>query len=186
MFDHQIPETEHETIVRPRQRPVPARPIVTEDHRGITVPVAIALILSTVAIAMAIAVFVSERRHMEDPLAAPQTSPTPQPVQTVTVIPPPQAQTMPIPTAPVATPATRPPETLRVLTDDRSLEEQVRQKLAETPELAGATITARVSAGWVTLKGEVQHPSMKALAEQLVKQIKGVTGIVNEITIAGQ
>lgn len=68
--------------------------------------------------------------------------------------------------------------------DDDKLQEQVQQRLRATPGLAGAAITVKVSGGQVTLSGEVEEPLLKSLAEQVAKKIKGVTKVINEITVS--
>jgi hypothetical protein len=185
MLDDQTPKREYEydTVVTPRERREYSNTVVTETRRDMTPLAILALILATVAIAIALAVLVSEYRQSEPSVAVSETMPTPQPSQPVVVAPPPPAQSAPLPAAAAAPTVTTKPAEASSLIDDIKLEEQVQEKLLQTPELAHAVINAKVRGGQVTLSGEVEHPSMKALAEQLVKQVKGITKVINEITI---
>jgi len=61
--------------------------------------------------------------------------------------------------------------------------DQVRRKILDSTELASATIDVSVNAGQVTLNGEVNNNAMRALAEQLAKQVKGVKGVTNRIKV---
>ena len=70
----------------------------------------------------------------------------------------------------------------RPVTDD-SIYDQVLLKLAGDREVGGAGITVEVHNGAVTLKGKVQHDKQKSKAERLVKKIKGVTSVNNQLMV---
>jgi len=68
------------------------------------------------------------------------------------------------------------------LTDDR-IYDQVLLKLANDPDVGGAGMKIEVHNGAVTLRGKVQHDKQKAKAERLVKKVKGVTSVINELVV---
>lgn len=68
------------------------------------------------------------------------------------------------------------------VSDDR-IYDQVLLKLAGDREVGGAGITVEVHNGAVTLKGKVQHDKQKSKAEHLVKKIKGVTSVNNQLMV---
>jgi hyperosmotically inducible periplasmic protein len=68
------------------------------------------------------------------------------------------------------------------VSDDR-IYDQVLLKLAGDREVGGAGITVDVHSGAVTLKGKVQHDKQKSKAERLVKKIKGVTSVNNQLVV---
>ena len=68
------------------------------------------------------------------------------------------------------------------LTDDR-LHDLVMMKLAGDPDVKGGNIEVDVQKGVVTLKGKVEKDKQKERAERLVKKLKGVTGVTNQLVV---
>jgi osmotically-inducible protein OsmY len=68
---------------------------------------------------------------------------------------------------------------------DNKIYDQVRQKLANDPEVKGAGLDAAVKNGVVTLTGTVNDVRAKDKAEKITKKVKGVTSVVNELKIFG-
>ena len=68
------------------------------------------------------------------------------------------------------------------LTDDR-LHDLVLMKLAGDPDVKGGNIDVEVVKGVVTLKGKVEKDKQKERAEHLVKKMKGVNGITNQLVV---
>ena len=68
------------------------------------------------------------------------------------------------------------------LTDDR-LHDLVMMKLAGDPDVKGGNIEVDVVKGVVTLKGKVEKDKQKERAERLVKKLKGVTGVSNQLVV---
>jgi osmotically-inducible protein OsmY len=66
--------------------------------------------------------------------------------------------------------------------DDRIYDE-VRRKLANDVDVKGAGIEVAVKNGAVTLNGRVHTAKGKEKAERIVKKIKGVTSVVNQLTV---
>jgi osmotically-inducible protein OsmY len=69
------------------------------------------------------------------------------------------------------------------LTDDR-LHDQIIMKLAGDQDVRGGGIDVDVHNGVVTLKGKVDTEKRKERAEKLVKHMKGVTGVENQLVIS--
>ncbi len=70
------------------------------------------------------------------------------------------------------------------LTDD-SIHDQVLMKLAGDVDVKGGGIDVEVHNGAVTLKGKVEKDKQREKAERLVKKIKGVSSVSNQL-IVGQ
>lgn len=69
------------------------------------------------------------------------------------------------------------------ITDDR-LHDQVLMKLAGDIDVRGGAIDVEVHNGVVTLKGKVEKEKQRARAEHLVKKIKGVTSVENQLILS--
>ncbi len=68
----------------------------------------------------------------------------------------------------------------KVLSDDEIFD-QVRRDLAGDPLVKGGALIVEVKDGVVTLKGTVEEQKAKARAEKLVKKLRGVKSVVNEL-----
>jgi osmotically-inducible protein OsmY len=68
---------------------------------------------------------------------------------------------------------------------DNKIYDAVRQRLANDEDIRGAGLDVTVKDGVVTLKGTVHDEKIKEKAEKVTKKIKGVTSVVNELTIFG-
>jgi hyperosmotically inducible periplasmic protein len=64
---------------------------------------------------------------------------------------------------------------------DSTIQKNIADKFAATPECAGATAT--VSDGVATLTGEVKDDMCKNTAETTAKNVKGVKSVVNDLTV---
>ncbi|HEV2199228.1 MAG TPA: BON domain-containing protein [Bryobacteraceae bacterium] len=70
----------------------------------------------------------------------------------------------------------------RVVTDDRIYDE-VRRRLADDPDIKGAAFEVTVKNGAVTLKGTVVDALAREKATKVVKKIKGVTMVDNQLKL---
>ena len=68
---------------------------------------------------------------------------------------------------------------------DNKIYDQVRQKLANDPDVKGANLDVVVKSGAVTLTGTVNDIRAKEKAEKITKKVKGVTSVVNQLKIFG-
>jgi hyperosmotically inducible periplasmic protein len=64
---------------------------------------------------------------------------------------------------------------------DSTIQKNISDKFASTPECAGATAT--VTDGVATLTGQVKDDMCKSTAETTAKDVKGVKSVVNDLTV---
>jgi osmotically-inducible protein OsmY len=67
---------------------------------------------------------------------------------------------------------------------DDAIFDQVRRKLANDPDVRGAAFEVTVKDGVVTIRGAVEKDKYKKKAERLVKKVKGVKQVKNELRVA--
>ena len=68
---------------------------------------------------------------------------------------------------------------------DDKIFDQVRQRLANDPDVKGAGFTVTVKNGVVKLEGQVHDNRAKDKAEKITKKVKGVTSVDNQLKIFG-
>jgi osmotically-inducible protein OsmY len=68
---------------------------------------------------------------------------------------------------------------------DDKIFDQVRQKLANDPDVKGAGFNVTVKDGAVTLEGSVKDAHARDKAERIAKKVKGVTAVKNQLKIFG-
>lgn len=66
---------------------------------------------------------------------------------------------------------------------DSTIQSAIDKRLADDPEFSTLGITATVIDGKVTLLGTVKSDALKSQIEQMVKQVKGVKQVDNQITV---
>jgi hyperosmotically inducible periplasmic protein len=69
-------------------------------------------------------------------------------------------------------------------TDDDTLYDQVRIRIANDREIGGGRIDVAVKDGVVELTGKVKTAKQKDRAEKLTKKVKGVKTVVNRIQVS--
>ena len=114
------------------------------------------------------------------------TVPPPQPPQQSPVIvtvpaPPTQPTTV---TVPVPVPAETTSNSQAA--SDTSIEVDVISKLTDDAELRSHPINVKFNNGTITLSGLVPREGLKTRAEIVAKTVKGVTRVVNDISVQGQ
>jgi osmotically-inducible protein OsmY len=68
---------------------------------------------------------------------------------------------------------------------DNKIYDQVRQKLANDPDVRGAGLDVVVKNGEVTLTGTVHDEHAREKAEKITKKVKGVTSVINQLKLFG-
>jgi osmotically-inducible protein OsmY len=68
---------------------------------------------------------------------------------------------------------------------DDKIYDAVRQRLANDPDVKGADLEVAVKSGVVTIKGVVNDEHAREKAEKIVKKIKGVTRVENQLKVFG-
>jgi len=66
---------------------------------------------------------------------------------------------------------------------DSTIQAAVDKKISDDPDLSTLGITASVVNGKVMLIGTVKTEALKAQIEKLVKQVKGVKAVDNQISV---
>jgi len=155
---------------------------------GVLVVVAIALIT------MLVLFWISSQPATDNANVAATQPPTvvqqPAPVQQPPVIvqqPAPATQPAPIVVTPPAggttAPSTVPTESVNM---DSTIQAAVDKKISDDPDLSTLGITASVLDGKVTLLGTVKTDAVKLQVEKLVKQVKGVKSVDNQLMVVAE
>ena len=69
------------------------------------------------------------------------------------------------------------------LPSDDQIYDNVRRRLANDPIVKGGALEVDVKAGVVTIRGGVETVKQREKAEKIVRKIKGVKQVVNELRI---
>lgn len=173
-----------------------------ERRQGVSTGVVAALVIGAVALVTLLFLFILNRQNSATEVSANvQTAqPTPMPQQPVII----QQQPTPLPQAPIIiqppatttqppviieqpAPATTSPETTvrSSGSDDAAIQSQIDKKMAEDATLSTVGVTATVLDGKVSLIGTVDSQAIKNQVERLVKSIKGVRSVDNQIIVSG-
>ena len=68
--------------------------------------------------------------------------------------------------------------------DDSDIARAIAHILQWNVQIPEGRVQARVENGWVTLDGEVNHEFQRREVERMVRQVRGVTGVLDNITVA--
>lgn len=82
-----------------------------------------------------------------------------------------------------AAPSTTTTDTQTSVNVDTKIQTEIDKRLTDDPTFSSLGITATVLDGKVTLLGTVKTQDLKDAAERMVKQIKGVKSVDNQITV---
>jgi len=106
------------------------------------------------------------------PLVTPSAKPSPSPSST------PQAKASPIGQAsPVGG------ETSNTPVDDASIQSHIEAALAADPAVSKLDVSTLVENGEVTIVGSVGSPEIKQRIERIIRSIKGVTHVENQLVV---
>jgi osmotically-inducible protein OsmY len=67
--------------------------------------------------------------------------------------------------------------------DDSDIARAIAHILEWNVQIPDGAVKARVSAGWVTLEGHVEHDYQRREVERMVRNVRGVLGVTNTITV---
>jgi osmotically-inducible protein OsmY len=67
--------------------------------------------------------------------------------------------------------------------DDSDIAQAIAHILEWNVRIPEGSVHARVDNGWVTLDGEVEHEYQRREVERMVRHVRGVTGVLNNITV---
>lgn len=169
-----------------RREVVTSHSVRTPEGNGISAGMVGVLVVVAIAlITMLVLFWMSSQSTTENANFAAQQPPTvieqPAPAQQPPVIiqQPAPATTQPAPII-VTPPAGGATESVNI---DSTVQAAIDKRLADDPEFSTLGITASVIDGKVMLIGTVKSETLKTQIERVVKQIKGVKGVDNQISV---
>ena len=177
-----------------RREVVHSQSVRSDDRNGISAGMVGVLVVVAIALITMLVLFWMSTQPTTDPTVAtaPQPATTvveqPAPVQQPPVI---IQQPAPVTTQPAPIIVTPPAggSTAGSSTDqsaanmDSTVQTEIDKRLMDDPTFSSLGITATVINGKVTLLGTVRSQELKTQVEQMVKQVKGVKQVDNQITI---
>ena len=178
-----------------RREVVESQSVRTPDNSGISAGMVGVLVVVAIALITMLVLFWISSQPATDPnVAATQPPPTtvvqqPAPVQQPPVIiqqPAPATQPAPIVVTPPAGGTTAPTMPAESVNIDSTIQTAIDKKMSDDPELSTLGITASVLDGKVTLLGTVKTEALKSQVEKLVKQVKGVKSVDNQISVIAE
>ena len=164
------------------------------DNSGISAGMVGVLVVVAIALITMLVLFWMSSQQTTDNANLAATQPTtvvqqPAPVQQPPVIvqqPAPATQPAPIIVTPPAggsTGSTVPTESVNM---DSTIQAAVDKKLSDDPDVSTLGITASVIDGKVTLLGTVKTEALKSQVARLVKQVKGVKSVDNQLMVVAE
>ncbi|HEV8427686.1 MAG TPA: BON domain-containing protein [Pyrinomonadaceae bacterium] len=172
-----------------RREVVSSQSVRTPDSSGISAGMVGVLVVVAIAlITMLVLFWMSSQPATDNANLAAQQQPTtvvqqPAPVQQPPVIiqqPAPATQPAPIVVTPPAGGSTATTESVNM---DSTIQGAIDKKLSDDPAISQLGITASVLNGKVMLLGTVKTEALKTQIERMVKQVKGVKEVDNQITV---
>ena len=173
------------------------------ERRGVPAGVVAALVIGSVALVTVLFLFILNRQSndtsvstdMRTASAAPTPvqqpviiqQPTPQPQQPPIIVeqpapttsqPPVIVEQQPAPVAPATVTASKPGA------DDATIQSEIDKRMSQDAALSTVGVTATVQSGKVTLIGTVDSQAIKNQVERLVKAIKGVKTVDDQIIVS--
>ena len=171
------------------------------ERRGMSGGAVAALVIGAVALVTILFLFLINRQDETNANVRVATAPTPLQQQPPVIVQQPAAQQPPViiqqpPTTVPAPIVVTPPSTSTSSsstttttapsgTDDATVQINVDKKLTDDTTLGSLGIIATVVEGKVTLTGTVNSEDLKSRAARLVKAVKGVKQVDNQITVSG-
>jgi len=167
------------------------------ERRGVSGGMVAALVIGAVALVTILFLFLMNRQT-EDTTNANVTlasQPTPLPQTTIIEQAPPQQQppiiiqqpapaTQPAPVI-VTQPAPSSGESRSSGPDDATIQSNIQKRFSDDQTLASLGLTALVIDGKVTLTGTVKTEALKRQVERLVKAVRGVRSVDNQLLVLG-
>ena len=199
---------ERNTVIK--DIPASNRPVVEHEYdqvvredRGLSGPAIAAIVLGIVIAGIIITMLIvnSQRQNQEDELAlaqqraaaaeksaaeaqrsANQAAQQQDQQPNVVVVPQPQPTPVPVP-VPTPSPSTPSSSASPSKPTNLEIEVNVNSKLLDDKELSTYPITVKVDNGVTTLSGEVPSEALKNRAEKVAKSVKGVSSVINNLTV---
>ena len=138
-------------------------------------------VIGAAALATFLALFITSRPYdpMNPSIATDQSVPS-----SATYLQPSPKPTPSVQPSPTTAPAAQPlGGTAPVIPDDGAIQAEIERRIAEDASLASIDMNTIVEAGRVTLVGSVKTQDLKNRIERLVRSIKGVTSVDNQLSV---
>jgi len=192
-FDEEAAKRSRVVVETPTERREVVHSQSVRDNSGISAGMVGVLVVVAIAlITMLVLFWISSQPATDNAnIAATQPPPTtvvqqPAPVQQPPVIiqqPAPATQPAPIVVTPPAGGTTVPTEIVNM---DSTIQTAIDKKISDDPEISTLGITASVIDGKVMLLGTVKTEALKTQVERLVKSVKGVKSVDNQISVIAE
>src|SRR3569832_311248 len=194
-YDEEQARKSRVVVETPNERREVVHSQSVRDNGGISAGMVGVLVVVAIALITMLVLFWISSQPATDPNVAATQPPTtvvqqPAPVQQPPVIvpqPAPATRPAPIIVTPPAggttAPAAAPAESVNI---DSTIQTAVDKKISDDPEISTLGITASVLDGKVTLLGTVKTEALKLQAEKLVKQVKGVKSVDNQLMVVAE
>jgi hypothetical protein len=192
-FDEEEAKRSRVVVETPTERREVVHSQSVRDNSGISAGMVGVLVVVAIAlITMLVLFWISSQPATDNANIAatqpPQTTVVqqPAPAQQPPVIiqqPAPATQPAPIVVTPPAGGTTAPAESVNM---DSTIQSAVDKKISDDPELSTLGITASVIDGKATLIGTVKTAALKTQVERLVKSVKGVKSVDNQISVIAE
>ena len=192
-FDEEAAKRSRVVVETPTERREVVHSQSVRDNSGISAGMVGVLVVVAIAlITMLVLFWISSQPATDNANIAatqpPQTTVVqqPAPAQQPPVIiqqPAPATQPAPIVVTPPAGGTTAPTESVNM---DSTIQSAVDKKISDDPEISTLGITASVIDGKATLLGTVKTQALKTQIERLVKSVKGVKSVDNQISVIAE
>jgi hyperosmotically inducible periplasmic protein len=190
-FDEEAAKRSRVVVETPTERREVVHSQSVRDNSGISAGMVGVLVVVAIALITMLVLFWISSQPATDNANVAATQPPPQttvvqqpaPAQQPPVIiqqPAPATQPAPIVVTPPAGGTTAPAESVNM---DSTIQSAVDKKISDDPDISTLGITASVIDGKATLIGTVKTAALKTQVERLVKSVKGVKSVDNQISV---
>jgi hypothetical protein len=191
-YDEEQAKRSRVVVETPNERREVVHTQSVRDNSGISAGMVGVLVVVAIALITMLVLFWMSSQPTTDNANLAAQQPTtvvqqPAPVQQPPVIiqqPAPATQPAPIIVTPPSGGTTAP--STDSMNMDSTIQAAVDKKLSDDPELSQLGITASVVNGKVMLIGTVKTEALKTQIEKIVKQVKGVKAVDNQISVIGE
>jgi hypothetical protein len=176
-----------------RREVVSSQSVRTPDRSGVSAGMVGVLVVVAIALITMLVLFWMSSQPTDTastlPAAQPQTTVVQQPVPAqqppVIIQQPAPVTTQPAPViiTPPAGGTTAPAQSSQPANMDSTIQTEIDKRLLDDPTFSSLGITATVIDGKVTLLGSVKTVDLKNAVERMVRQVKGVKEIDNQISV---
>lgn len=175
-----------------RREVVSSQSVRTPDSSGVSAGMVGVLVVVAIALITMLVLFWMNSQPTDTASSVPATQPTtvvqqPVPAQQPPVIiqqpAPVTTQPAPVIITPPAGGSTAPAESSQPVNMDTTIQTEIDKRLLDDPVFSSLGITATVINGKVTLLGTVKTDDVKNAVERMVRQVKGVKEVDNQISV---